>query len=109
MRRTLLALVVVGVGSGIGAAYGLGASGSSPTKVRTVGGGRITTPANQPALDKAAQDARRIAGDQYYAGAVIDDRENFVELYLSRAPRSILRQLRAKHPGLYRVVDNRAS
>jgi hypothetical protein len=62
------------------------------------------TPSNQPDLDVAASDAQRIAGD-YYAGTVVNDDSNWVNVYLANAPQSVIDQLETTHPGLY-VIDN---
>ena len=65
------------------------------------------TPANQPALDRAADDAESIAGTSYYTDARVNDDANKVDLYLANAPQSVIDQLQAKHPGTY-VIDNDA-
>jgi Trypsin len=65
------------------------------------------TPANQPALDAAADDARAIAGDAYYSNAVVDSQANTVTLYLAHAPQAVIDRLTAAHPGTY-VIDNTA-
>ncbi len=66
------------------------------------------TPANQEALDHAADDARRIAGAAHvYTGARIDDAANHVVLYLAHAPQDVIDQLNAAHPGTY-VIHNDA-
>ena len=65
------------------------------------------TPANQPALDAAADEARAIAGDAFYSNAVVDDQANTVTLYLAHAPQRVIDQLTAAHPGIY-VIDNTA-
>lgn len=66
------------------------------------------TPANQPALDRAAEDAQAIAGGGYYTDARVDDDANKVDLYLVDAPQSVIEQLEAKHPGTY-VIHNDAA
>jgi hypothetical protein len=66
------------------------------------------TPANQPALDAAADDARAIAGEAYFSNAVVDDAANTVTLYLAHAPRSVVDQLMAAHPSIY-VIHNTAA
>lgn len=66
------------------------------------------TPPNQPALDRAAEDAQTIAGGGYYTEARVDDAANKVDLYLADAPQSVIDQLEAKHPGTY-VIDNDAA
>lgn len=65
------------------------------------------TPPNQDALDADADDAQRIAGRDYYTGAVVHADTNTVELYLAAAPRSVIDQLDAEHPGIY-VIHNDA-
>ena len=65
------------------------------------------TPANQPALDRAAGDAQSIASG-YYSDARVDDAADKVDLYLTHAPRSVLDRLRAAHPGTY-VIHNDAA
>jgi hypothetical protein len=66
------------------------------------------TPANQPALDAAADDARAIAGDAFYSNAVVDDEANTVTLYLAHAPQRVVDQLTAAHPGIF-VIRNTAA
>lgn len=66
------------------------------------------TPANQDALDGAADDARRVAGAAHvYTGASIDDTANQVVLYLAHAPQDVIDRLNAAHPGTY-VIHNDA-
>lgn len=65
-------------------------------------------PANQAALDKAANQAQRLAGRSYYTEAVVNDTANKVNLYLAHAPQSIVDQLRTMHPGVY-VINNDAA
>jgi len=66
------------------------------------------SPPNQPALDRAAEDAENIAGKAYYTEARVDDGANQVDVYMARAPRSVIDQLRTKHPGIY-VIHNDAA
>lgn len=63
-----------------------------------------STPANQPALDAAANQARKIGGT-YYSGAVVNDASGTVTVYLARAPDSVVERLRALHPGVYVIRD----
>jgi hypothetical protein len=65
-------------------------------------------PANQPALDAAADDAQAVAGAAYYTAASVNDSANTVDVYLAGAPQSIIDQLQAKHPGTY-VIHNDAA
>jgi hypothetical protein len=65
------------------------------------------TPPNQDALDADADDAQRIDGRDYYAGAIIHADTNSVELYLAAAPQSVINKLEAEHPGTY-VIHNDA-
>jgi hypothetical protein len=65
------------------------------------------TPANQPALDRAANDAQSLASG-YYTDARVDDAANKVDLYLTHAPRPVLDRLQAAHPGTY-VIHNHAA
>jgi hypothetical protein len=65
------------------------------------------TPANQPALDAAADEARAIAGP-FYSNAVVDDAANTVTLYLAHAPQNVVDQLTATHPSIY-VIRNTAA
>jgi hypothetical protein len=65
-----------------------------------------TTPANQPALDAAANQARKISGS-YYTSTVIHDDLDKVEVYLVNAPQSIISELQALHPDIY-VIHNHA-
>jgi len=62
------------------------------------------TPANQPALDAAANQAKRIGGG-YYSGAVVNDASGTVTLYLASAPDSVIKRLHALHPGVYVIQD----
>lgn len=66
------------------------------------------TPLNQGALDAAAGDAERVAGAAHvFAGDRIDDDANTVILNLVHAPKSVLAELRTRHPGVY-VIHNDA-
>jgi hypothetical protein len=66
------------------------------------------TPANQPALDAAANYAEQVAGDAHvFAGVAVDDKANKTIVYLVHAPQSVLDELRARHPGTY-VIHNDA-
>jgi hypothetical protein len=60
------------------------------------------TPANQQALDAAANYAEQVAGDAHvFAGVAVDDDANKTIVYLVQPPQSVLDQLRARHPGIY--------
>jgi len=65
-------------------------------------------PANQPALGRAADDARAIAGGAYYTAACVDAAADVVHLSLAGAPQSIIDRLNARHPGTY-VISNDAA
>jgi hypothetical protein len=66
------------------------------------------TPADQPALDAAAGYAERVAGAAHvFSGVAVDDDANTVIVHLTRAPESVLAELRARHPGIY-VIHNDA-
>lgn len=65
------------------------------------------TPADQAALDAAAEDAQNVAGSSYYTGAVVNTDLNTVTIYLAAAPQSVIDQLDASHPGTY-VIHNDA-
>lgn len=98
-------LAVITVQTATGARPHTSSSGAAAsTAVSSVGG----VPANQPALDAAADDAEAIAGPAYYTDARVDDAANTVDLHLAGAPQSIIDQLQAKHPGTY-VIDNGAA
>lgn len=113
-RRRILTLV--GLAAAV-SAVGVQAAGGAPTGHLLAKTGRRvsrqaasvdTTPANQPVLDAAADDAKSVAGDSYYTDAVIDDAANEVEVYLANAPQSIIDQLQTLHPDLY-VIHNDAA
>jgi len=61
---------------------------------------------NQPQLSAAADDAKRVAGE-YYTGLWHRDDLGTREVWLARAPESVLDQLHAMHPGVY-LIDNDA-
>jgi hypothetical protein len=65
------------------------------------------TPANEDALDSAANEAERIATAAYWTGAGLDYASNTVTVNLAHAPGWILARLRAAHPGIY-VIYNHA-
>lgn len=59
-------------------------------------------PADQPALDAAANYAEQVAGDAHvFAGVAVDVNANKTIVYLVHPPQSVLDQLRARHPGTY--------
>jgi hypothetical protein len=65
------------------------------------------TPANQPALDAAANYAEQVAGDAHvFAGVAVDDNANKTIVYLVHPPQSVLDRLRARHPGIYVFHNN---
>jgi hypothetical protein len=61
---------------------------------------------NQPQVSEAADDVRSVAG-QYYTGLVNHHHLGTCEVYLAKAPESVLSRLRATHPGVY-VIHNDA-
>lgn len=104
-RRTL---VLAGLALGL-SLIGVQASGatSSIHSAQAAAATGSPTPADEPALSAAAADARSVAGDAYYAGAVVDDSANAVDVYLANAPQAIIDQLEALHPGVY-LIHNTA-
>lgn len=66
------------------------------------------TPANEGALDAAANYAENVAGAAHvFTGDRVDDPANKVVLYLVHAPPSVVNKLNAAHPGIY-VIHNHA-
>lgn len=65
----------------------------------------MSTPVNEPFLGRCAGDARRVAGEAYYTGCRVRADSNTVELYLAGAPRRLLDEIEALHPGVY-VIHN---
>ena len=63
--------------------------------------------ANQTVLLADAADAQSAAGS-YYTNAALNSASNTVDLYLTRAPRSLIDRLNALHPGVY-VIHNDAA
>jgi hypothetical protein len=62
---------------------------------------------DQPALDAAADDAERIAGDVYYTGCIVHHPgPGKVTLYLAHAPEDVLEKLEAAHPGVYAILND---
>jgi hypothetical protein len=61
---------------------------------------------NQPPVSAAAADVRPVAGE-YYTGLVNHHHLGTCEVYLAKAPESVLSRLRAMHPGVY-VIHNDA-
>lgn len=117
-------LLIVAAAVVVALVWGFAARGSSGGEARSRGpsaGGQenggahgldgrrsgLETPANQPALDRAASEAQTIARG-YFAGAIVNAHANSVELYLARAPDSVIDELYAAHRDVYRVVDNNA-
>lgn len=83
-----------------------------PSKTRAGGAGSFCdsgcTPANQPALDAAANFAETVAGNAHrFTGVEVDDPANKVIVYLTHAPQSVINELNARHPGIY-VIHNDA-
>ena len=83
------------------------AGGASSVRMARAASPSSPTPSNEGALVLAADDAKSVAGDAYYASAVVDDAANQVDLYLANAPQSLIDRLDALHPGTY-VVHNTA-
>jgi len=67
----------------------------------------LWSPTDQSALDAAAEDAKSIAGSDYFTGAYINSGANTVDVYLADAPPPVLDELEARHPGTY-VIHNDA-
>jgi hypothetical protein len=63
--------------------------------------------ANQLALVADASDAQSAAGS-YYTNAALNGASSTVDLYLARAPQSLIDRLNALHPGVY-VIHNDAA
>lgn len=61
---------------------------------------------NQPHVSAAADDVRSVVGE-YYTGLVNHHHLGTCEVYLAKAPESVLNRLRAMHPGVY-VIHNDA-
>jgi hypothetical protein len=61
---------------------------------------------NQPHVSAAADDVRPLAGE-YYTGLVNHHHLGTCEVYLAKAPESVLSRLHAMHPGVY-VIHNDA-
>jgi hypothetical protein len=66
----------------------------------------MSTPVNEPFLGRCASDARRVAGEAYYTGCRVRADSNTVELYLANAPRQLLDEIEALHPGIYVIHNN---
>jgi hypothetical protein len=62
----------------------------------------------QTMLDEAAADARRVAGDAYYAGCRVRQESETLELWLSDAPPQVLQELDAIRPGVYEIHNDAA-
>jgi hypothetical protein len=65
-------------------------------------------PPNQPALDRAADDAQSTAGAAYYTDSRVNAATITVDVYLAVAPQSVIDQLQSMHPGTY-VIHNDAA
>jgi hypothetical protein len=102
-KRRLVVLVAAGICAAV-AALALVPVGGASLGARAVHS--LTnlwgTPANQPALDRAADDAASIASG-YYTDARVNDGANKVDVYLTDPPQSVIDQLQAKHPGIYAI------
>lgn len=61
----------------------------------------------QTVLGAAADDARELAGDSFYAGCRVRQESENVELWLFNAPASVLQELEASRPDVY-VIHNDA-
>ena len=67
----------------------------------------MLTPPDQPFLDAAAQEARRIAGEAYYTGCIIHHPgPGRVTLYLANATAAVLEELETLHPGVYAIIND---
>lgn len=80
--------------------------GSLVRSARAAVGGSSPTPSNEDALTAAAQDAQSVSGGTYYAGSMLDDSANVVDLYLVNAPQTLIDQLNTLHPGMYQIHNN---
>src|SRR5215475_5462208 len=60
----------------------------------------------QTMLGEAAADARRVVGEAHYTGCRVRQELEKLELWLFRAPRQILRELEAIHPGVYLIHND---
>lgn len=61
---------------------------------------------DQPHVSAAARDVRPVAGE-YYTGLVVQHHLGTCEVYLAKAPESVVSRLRDMHPGVY-VIHNDA-
>jgi len=108
LRRLAAVAALVGLAVLVMLGAGAGAARASHDRYGASSQPAALTPQNQPALDAAADDARAIAGDAFYANAVVDDEANTVTVYLAHAPQRVVDQFTAAHPSTY-VVDNTAA
>jgi hypothetical protein len=92
----------------IAAAFGLVNIATASSDPMPATATTTTSPANQPSLDIAADDASAIAGESYFSNAVVNDDANTVTLYLAGAPQTIVDQLESAHPATY-LIDNTAA
>jgi hypothetical protein len=60
----------------------------------------------ESALNPAAGDARRMAGDAYYTGCRLRQDLEAVEVWLHNAPSHVSEELEAKHPGVYLIHND---
>jgi hypothetical protein len=58
-------------------------------------------------ISAAAEDARQVAGPDYYTGCLTHRESNTLELWLASAPPEVLAELEDLHPGIY-VIHNDA-
>lgn len=67
----------------------------------------MSTAPNQHFLHTAADDARRIAGDDYYTGCIVNHPgTRNVTLYLADAPKAVVEELDELHPGVYVIIND---
>jgi hypothetical protein len=57
-------------------------------------------------LTAAAEDARRVVGDPYYAGCRLRQELESLELWLCNAPSQVLQELEALRPGVYLIHND---
>jgi hypothetical protein len=58
-------------------------------------------------LHGAVDDARGIAGDDYYTGCIVSHpTSRRVTLYLANAPEAVLEELEALHPRVYLIIND---
>ena len=57
----------------------------------------------QTMLGEAAEDAKRIAGEEHYTGCRVRQESETLELCLSNAPPQVLQELEATRPGVFEI------